>query len=392
MRLLEGVTVVTLEQAVAAPFATRQLADLGARIIKIERPDGGDFARAYDTSVKGLSSYFVWLNRTKESITLDLKQRDGKRVLDLLLQRADVFVQNLAPGAAGRLGTAPAILRARHPRLITCTVSGYGVDGPYADRKAYDLLVQSEAGLVSITGAPEAPARTGISVADIAAGMYAYSSILAALYARERSGMGAAIDVSLFDALVEWMGAPVYYTAYADAAPQRTGANHPSIAPYGPFRTASGDELFLAVQNAREWVRFCDQVLGWRSLAEDDRFNTNPKRVRNRVALHLAIDSIIGTLATGDVIARLDAAGVAHARMNSVAELLDHPQLAEGDRWREIGSPAGPLRVTVPPARISGTSPAMGDIPALGQQTHAILTEIGIDPATIEQMRKNKVV
>ncbi len=389
---LHGITVVAIEQAVAAPFATRQLADLGARVIKIERPDGGDFARHYDTTVKGLSSHFVWLNRTKESLTLDLKRPEGARVLTELLRRADIFVQNLAPGAADRLGMSPAELRARDPRLIVCNVSGYGTTGPYAQRKAYDLLVQSEVGLISITGTEDAPAKVGISVADIAAGMYAYSGILTALYAREQTGHGTTLDVSLFDALGEWMGAAAYYTGYGGTAPARTGANHASIAPYGPFRAADGGQVFLGIQNAREWQRFCAEVLGWPELADDDRFHTNALRVKNRNALYIVIESALGPLSTADVIARLEAAGIAYARMNSVAEYLAHPQLVERDCFREIGSPVGPLRAALPPVRMDGVAPALGDVPALGQHTDAILGELGIDRDTIAKFRTEGVI
>ena len=389
---LKGITVVSVEQAVAAPFATRQLADLGARVIKIERPDGGDFARHYDTTVKGLSSSFVWLNRTKESLTLDLKRPEGARVLTQLLRRADVSVQNLAPGAADRLGMSPAELRARDPRLIVCNVSGYGTTGPYAQKKAYDLLVQSEVGLISITGTEDTPAKAGISVADIAAGMYAYSGILTALYAREQTGHGTTLDVSLFDALGEWMGAPAYYTGYGGTALARTGANHASIAPYGPFRAADGGQVFLGVQNAREWQRFCAEVLGWPELADDDRFHTNMLRVKNRNALYIVIESALGPLSTADVVARLEAAGIAYARMNSVAEYLAHPQLVERDCFREIGSPVGPLRAALPPVRMEGVTPALGDVPALGQHTDAILDELGIDRDTIAKWRTEGVI
>jgi len=392
MKPLQNITVVTVEQAVAAPFATRQLADLGARVVKIERPDGGDFARGYDTSVRGLSSYFVWLNRTKESITLDLKRREGADVLARLLERADVFVQNLAPGAVDRLGAAPADLLARHPRLIVCSVSGYGATGPYARKKAYDLIVQSETGLLSVTGTEEAPSKAGISVADIAAGMYAYSGILTALYARERTGRGTTLDVSLFDALGEWMGAPAYYAGYSGAAPRRTGADHASIAPYGPFRTQDRQEVVIGVQNAREWTRFCGQVLGRPELAADEGFHTNALRVKNRRALHIVIESMLGTLPMADVVARLESANIAYGRMNSVAEFLAHPQLADRDVWREIGSPAGPLRAAIPPVRMAGVEPTLGDVPALGQQTDAILGELGVDVDTIARWRKERVI
>jgi crotonobetainyl-CoA:carnitine CoA-transferase CaiB-like acyl-CoA transferase len=391
-RPLAGITVVAVEQAVAAPFATRQLADLGARVIKVERPDGGDFARHYDATVKGLSSYFVWLNRSKESVTLDLKRPDGARLLERLLERADVFVQNLAPGAAGRLGTAPAALRARHPRLIVCNVSGYGSSGPFASKKAYDLLVQGETGLVSITGTDEEPAKAGISVADIAAGMYAYSGILTALIARGATGRGSTLEVSLFDALGEWMTHATYYTAYGGSAPRRTGADHASIAPYGPVRGADGQRILIGVQNDREWRRFCADVLGWPGMADDDRFRTNAQRVRNRAALHIVIESSLGSLTAADIAARLEAAGIAWARLNSVDQYLSHPQLGERDVWREIGSPAGPLRALVPPVRMEDVEPVMGDVPALGQHTDRILEELGATREAIAAWREAGVI
>ena len=384
---LNGITVVSVEQAVAAPFATRQLADLGARVIKIERPDGGDFARGYDTKVRGLSSYFVWLNRSKESLTLDLKRPASADVLARLLARADVFVQNLAPGAAERLGTSASMLRQAHPRLIVCNVSGYGSNGPYAQKKAYDLLVQSDVGLVSSTGGADAPARVGISVADIAAGMYAYSGILTALLSRTTTGEGCSLDISLFDALGEWMGQPGYYAAYGGTAPPRTGSNHASIAPYGPFRAGDGGSLMLGIQNAREWTRFCRDVLGRGELADDERFSSNSLRVEHRPALHAVIESVFATLTAGALAERLESAGIACARMNSVGEFLDHPQLADREVWREIGSPAGPLRAMIPPVRMEGVEPAMGDVPALGQHTDAILAELGVAPDTIAAWR-----
>jgi itaconate CoA-transferase len=392
MRPLEHITVVALEQAVAAPFATRQLADLGARVIKIERPDGGDFARSYDSSVKGLSSYFVWLNRSKESLTLDLKRPAARDVLARLLDRADVFVQNLAPGAADRLGMASHELRSRHPRLIVCNVSGYGAAGPYADRKAYDLLVQSETGLLAITGTPGAPSKVGISVADIAAGMYAYSGILTALIGRFTTGRGSTIDVSLFDALTEWMGFATYYTAYGGSAPAPSGAHHASIAPYGPFRAGDGGVVYLAVQNAREWTRFCADVLERADLTDDGRFATNARRVEHRADLHEAIEAAFADRSVDEVIRRLEHAGIAYARLNSVRQLVDHPQLSARQRWRAIGSPVGPLRALVPPVDIDGGEPRMGDVPALGQHTNAILEGLGVDRATIASWREEGTI
>jgi itaconate CoA-transferase len=389
---LKGIIVVAVEQAVAAPFATRQLADLGARVIKIERPDGGDFARGYDTTVKGLSSYFVWLNRSKESLTLDLKRPEGADIFARLVARADVFVQNLAPGAADRLGTAAPLLRERHPRLIVCNVSGYGASGPYSQKKAYDLLVQSEVGLTSITGSDDAPARVGISVADIAAGMYAYSGILTALLARTTTGHGTSIDVSLFDALTEWMGQPANFAGYGGPPPPRAGAHHASIAPYGPFRTGDGGEIALAIQNSREWTMFCADVLRRPELADDERFHTNSRRVQHRPALHEAIESAFAALSTGQVIERLESARIAWARVNSVAGFLAHPQLNGRDRWRDIGSPAGTLRATIPPVRMDDVEPVMGDVPALGQHTDAILEELGVAKDIVAVWRREGVV
>ncbi len=324
---LEGITVVSLEQAVAAPFATRQLADLGARVIKVERPGVGDFARGYDRTVKGLASHFVWLNRSKESLTLDLKQDGAKEVLARIIERADVFVQNLAPGATGRLGFGAQILRERHPALIVCDVSGYGSSGPYRDKKAYDLLVQCEAGLVSITGTPETPSKVGVSIADIACGMYAYSGILASLLRRGRTGEGAALEVSLFEALAEWMGFPAYYAMYGGKEPPRAGASHAAIAPYGPFECGDGKVIFLGIQNEREWERFCEVVLEQPALAEDERFASNSERVENRDDLHQDIETILQTFSSSEAIERLEEAKIASARMRTVRGLLEHPSL-----------------------------------------------------------------
>lgn len=387
MQPFDQLTVVSLEQAVAAPFATRQLADLGARVIKLERPGAGDFARGYDTTVKGLSSYFVWLNRSKESLTLDLKRPGGSEILERLLARADVFVQNVAPGAAERLGTVPADLRARHPRLIVCSVSGYGSSGPYAARKAYDLLVQSEAGLLSLTGTEDAPAKVGISVADIAAGMYAYSGILAALVARAAKGRGSAVEVSLFDALAEWMGAPAAYTAYGGKAPPRTGSHHASIAPYGPVVTKDRESIYIAVQNPTEWMRLCADVFERPDLADDTRFATNPLRAANREALGAILAEAAGALTTEDLTRRLDAARIAYARMNSMPDFLAHPQLHARGRWREIATPAGAVTVLAPPVAIDGIEARMGAVPAVGEHTDAILAELGFHPDTIAEWK-----
>lgn len=375
---LEGVTVVSLEQAVAAPFATRQLADLGARVIKVERPTG-DFARGYDTAVNGMSSHFVWINRSKESIALDLKTEDDQRVMDKLLAKADVFVQNLAPGAAARLGLGADRLRERDPRLIVCDLSGYGSSGPYRSKKAYDLLVQCETGLVSITGGEE-PAKTGISTADIAGGMYAFSGILAALYERERTGRGSAFEVSLFDALGEWMGFPYYYATYGGQAPRRSGARHAAIAPYGPFAAGDGTQVFLGVQNEREWVRFCEQVLRRPELAADPRFDDNPKRVENVVELQGVIESGFADMTGDEIEQRLEEVGIANARMRTMSEFADHPQLAARDRWREVDSPAGPVRALLPPITVAGREPRMDPIPEIGSHTDKILEELDEPP------------
>ncbi len=374
---LDGVMVISLEQAVAAPFATRQLADLGARVIKIERDGAGDFARGYDTAVHGESSYFVWLNRGKQSMQLDVKSEHGQRVLAALLARADVFVQNLAPGAAARLGLAPGPLRARHPRLICCSVSGYGPDGPYTRKKAYDLLVQCEAGLLSVTGTPEAPAKAGISVADIAAGMYAFSGVLTALYEREQTGEGGTVEVSMLDALGEWMGAPYFYDVYGSKPLERTGARHASISPYGPYAAADG-QVFLGVQNQREWVVLCREILGQPALATDARFATNPDRLANNDELTPIIEAALRVITADEAAARLEAAGIANARLRTPSEFAAHPQLAARDRWREVATPGGPVRALLPPAVVPGREAAMGAVPALGEHTAAILTELGL--------------
>jgi itaconate CoA-transferase len=389
---LEGVTVVSLEQAVAAPFATRQLAELGARVVKVERPGAGDFARSYDATVKGLSSHFVWLNRSKESLTLDLKQDGAREALNRLVEKADVFVQNLAPGAAGRLGFGAGELRERHPRLIVCDVSGYGSSGPYRGKKAYDLLVQCEAGLVSITGTPETPSKVGIAVADIAAGMYAYSGILAALLRRERTGEGAAIEVSLFEALAEWMGFPAYYAMYEGRETPRSGARHASIAPYGPFACADGEVVFFGIQNEREWRRFCEGVLGRPEMADDELFENNSRRVENREELEEEISTVLGDLSSDDAVAKLEKAGIANARMRTVTDFLDHPQLAARGRWKEVGSPAGPLRALLPPGIPEGAEPAMAPIPSVGEHTEEILEELGYDEEAVKALRQQAAV
>ncbi|HEY0804014.1 MAG TPA: CaiB/BaiF CoA-transferase family protein [Pseudonocardiaceae bacterium] len=389
---LAGVSVVSLEQAVAAPFATRQLADLGAHVIKIERPGGGDFARRYDESVHGQSSYFVWLNRSKRSLTLDVKSPAGRAILDELLATADVLVQNFAPGAAARLGTDAAALARTHPRVIPCTITGYGKDGPWADRKAYDLLVQCETGLVSLTGSPAEMAKAGISVADIAAGMYAYTGILTALYRRATTGVVSAVDVSLFDALAEWLGAPAYYTLYSRQQPDRTGAAHATIAPYGPYVTGGRDTVLVAIQNEREWQAFCAVVLDDPAVADDPRFATNSARVAHRDALDTVITARFAALDTATVLALLDKATVANARINSVAGFLDHPVLAERDRWRSIDTPGGAIRALVPPAGLAGTTPVMGPVPAIGQHTTEILRGLGRTEDDIAALRADGVI
>jgi itaconate CoA-transferase len=382
MRPLQGVTVVAIEQAVAGPFATRQLADLGARVIKIERPDGGDFARAYDTTVKGMASHFVWLNRSKESLTLDLKRPEATRVLERLLESADVFLQNLAPGAIDRLGLGADTLRTRYPRLIVCNLSGYGTSGPYAEKKAYDLIIQSEVGMLAVTGTEATPCKVGVSIADISAGMYAYSGILTALLARKDTGEGTVVDVALIDALGEWMGYAAYYTEYGSMQPSRTGASHATIAPYGLYRTCDGS-IVLAVHSNREWTQFCARVLQQPAVADDPRFQTNVLRVQHRDALTAAIESVLSHLPSAEVRRRLEAANIANARVNTIREYLQHPQLTARECRREVDSPVGPIRAFVPPVRMQHVEPVMGAIPALGQHSRAILEELEFDDDTI---------
>jgi len=391
-RPLDGVTVVALEQVIAGPFCTRQLAELGARVIKIERPETGDASRAMDRTVHGLSSHFVWTNRSKESLALDVKHPQARPILDKLLERADVFVQNLTPGAAERLGLGAAELRARHPRLIWCGISGYGPAGPYAGKRAYDLLVQCEAGLLSVTGSPDTPAKAGIPVADIAAGMYAMSSILAALLRRSREGVGATLDITMFESLGEWMGFPAYFTAYGGEAPPRSGAYHATIVPYGPFRAGDGKTVFLSIQNEREFARFCDQALGKPALAKDPRFSSSPARVRNRDAMHAEIERAFGKLTAAQVEGRLEDAGVANARLNTMQEFWEHPQLAARDRWREVGTEAGAVRAPKPPFNLSEFEPRMEDVPALGAHSRKILEELGCGESEIGRLAADKVI
>jgi len=373
---LEGITVVSLEQAVAAPFSTRQLADLGARVIKVERPDGGDFARGYDHAVHGGSSAFLWLNRGKESVELDLKDPERSEDLHLLLERADVVVANLAPSALSGLGLDTGTLRRRHPGLIVCQISGYAPDGPQAEKKAYDALIQAEAGVMSLTGTPGAPARVGVSIADIAAGSYAFSGILAAIRHRDVTGEALPVQVSLFDALTEWMAHPLYLTLYGGTAPVPMGLSHPSIAPYGAFAAADGTSLLIAVQNEREWVRLCDEVLQEPALAADVRFSSNPGRVANRAALDAALGARIGAQPSSTLTARLDAAGIAWGRMTEVADLAAHPELDRAGRWMETRTEHGTVRTLCPPGTPGGRVAEGGAVPALGQHTASVLAEV----------------
>jgi crotonobetainyl-CoA:carnitine CoA-transferase CaiB-like acyl-CoA transferase len=376
---LDGITVVSLEQAVAAPFATRQLADLGARVIKVERPGKGDFARDYDHTTLGQSSYFAWLNRGKESVQLDLKDPCDRDLLTRLIDSADVFVQNLAPGAAERLGLGSTALCPGRRRLVHCSVSGYGPDGPYHLKKAYDLLVQCETGLVMATGTEEAPAKAGISVADIAAGMYAYSGILTALYDRERTGRGTALHVAMIDALAEWMTQPAYFSRYGGEPSRRTGMRHPSISPYGPFNARDG-AVFIGIQNEREWLTFCRDILRRGELAADPRFASNTDRVAHNDALTAIVNDVLADRSADDVSEALDAAGVANARLRTPAELTRHPQLRARHRWQRIGTSAGDIDALLPPAQLAGQAPVMGPVPALGEHTEAIRTEFGAVP------------
>ncbi|WP_291917530.1 CaiB/BaiF CoA-transferase family protein [Limnohabitans sp.] len=391
-RPLDGITVVSLEHAIAAPFCTRQLADLGARVIKIERPGAGDFARAYDTRVSGQSSHFVWTNRSKESLTLDLKNPDAMAVLSSLLQSADVLVQNLAPGAAARMGLSFEALSPKHPKLIVCDISGYGEDGPYRDKKAYDLLIQSEAGMLSITGTPEDPSKTGNSIADIAAGMYAYTNILSALLLRGKTGQGSHIDVSMLEALSEWMGYPLYYAYDGATPPPRSAASHASIYPYGPFVAGDGGTVMLGLQNEREWKVFCEVVLGDAALANDPRFCTNALRNENRALLKQLIVGVFARMTTPEVEARLDQAQIANARMNDMAGVWAHPQLKARERWHKVGSPAGDIPALLPPGRNNRYDYRMDAVPAVGEHTEAILRELGLDDAAVQALRNSQAI
>lgn len=385
-------TVVTLEHAIAAPFCTRQLADLGARVIKVERPGVGDFARAYDHRTRGLASHFVWTNRSKESLTLDLKQPAAQDVLGELVAQADVLVQNLAPGAAARMGLSFDALHARYPRLIVCDISGYGGDGPYRDKKAYDLLIQSEAAFLSITGTPDEPCKAGNSIADIAAGMYAYTGILSALLQRGVTGKGSHVEISMLEALAEWMGFPMYYAYDGQQPPGRNGAAHATIYPYGPFTAGDGRVVMLGLQNEREWKVFCDVVLRRPDLATDPRFDANVRRSENRASLKAVIEQVFADLTAQDVIARLDEAQIANAAVNQVGDLWTHPQLHARGRFRTVGSPVGELKALLPPATIDSFDVRMDPVPALGEHSAAILRELGRSDADIEQLRADGVI
>ena len=392
MKPLEGITVVTLEHAIAAPFCSRQLADQGARVIKVERPEVGDFARGYDSRVNGLSSHFTWTNRSKESLGLDLKHEKATGIMDRLLSTADVLVQNLAPGAAARMGLSFEALHEKYPKLIVCDISGYGDSGPYRDKKAYDLLIQSEAGFLSITGSPDAPAKAGCSIADIAAGMYAYSNILTALIQRGKTGVGRYIDVSMLESMTEWMGYPMYYAFGGATPPPRAGASHATIYPYGPFATGDGKTVMLGLQNEREWVVFCDKVLQQPALAKDERFATNAQRSAARPALQQIIEAAFATLTAEQVITRLEEAQIANAQVNSMADVWAHPQLAARQRWTEVSTPVGPVPALLPPGAPDEAHVRMDAIPAVGQHTTAILRELGLSTADIEQLKADKAI
>jgi len=393
MKPLEGLTVVTLEHAIAAPFATRQLADLGARVIKIERPGVGDFARGYDERVRGMSSHFVWTNRSKESLTLDVKHPEAQVILQrLIMEQADVVVQNLAPGAAARLGLSYEVLSKAKPSLIVCDISGYGSDGPYRDKKAYDLLIQSEAGFVSVTGSEEEPAKAGPSIADISAGMYAYTNILAALLERGKTGRGRHIDISMLESLVEWTSYPLYYAFDGAPPPPRTGASHATIYPYGPFPAGDGKTVMLGLQNEREWALFCDKVLRLPELASEPRFASNSKRSAARAELRALIVDAFASLTAAEVVARLDEAQIANANVNTMGDVWAHPQLQARGRWTEVASPVGAIPALLPPGFSAEQAPRMDAVPALGQHTDAILAELHYDAARIGQLRQEKAI
>ncbi|KAE8754464.1 CoA transferase [Paraburkholderia madseniana] len=392
MKPLDGVKVITLEHAIAAPFCTRQLADLGARVIKIERPGVGDFARAYDERVHGMASHFVWCNRSKESLTLDVKAPQAQDIFARLLEDTDVLVQNLAPGAAARLGLSYEALRDRYPRLIVCNISGYGSDGPYRDKKAYDLLIQSESGFLSITGGPDSPAKAGCSIADIAAGMYAYTNILSALLQRSKTGLGREIDVSMLESMVEWMTYPLYYAFDGASPPPRAGAAHATIYPYGPFPAGDAKTVMLGLQNEREWGVFCSQVLLEPELAIDRRFSSNSKRVAAREELREIIVAAFSKLTSEEVLSRLDSAQIANARMNDMPDVWSHPQLKERNRWVSIDSPAGAIPALLPPGVSTASDVRLEPVPALGQHTEALLNELGFSTDAIRELREAAVI
>ena len=391
-RPLDGITVVTLEHAIAAPFCTRQLADLGARVIKVERPGTGDFARAYDERVNGMASHFVWTNRSKESLSLDVKHPEAHKVLEKLLEEADVLVQNLAPGAAARLGLSFQALHEKYPQLIVCDISGYGDDpeepGPYRDKKAYDLLIQSESGFLSVTGSQDGPAKAGCSIADIAAGMYAYSSILAALLQRGKTGKGSRIDVSMLESMVEWMSFPLYYAYEGAAPPPRSGAAHATIYPYGPFVAGDGKTVMLGLQNEREWDRFCKVVLQQPELLADERFSSNSRRVDNRDALREVITQIFGALTADHVVQRLEEAQIANAHVNDMHDVWKHPQLKARDRWTRIETPIGPIPALLPPGKTDAYTPRMDPVPGLGEHSESILRELGWSAPDVGRLRQ----
>jgi itaconate CoA-transferase len=396
MRPLDGITVLALEHVISAPFCTRQLADLGARVIKIERPGSGDQARGYDQRVRGQSSHFVWTNRSKESLTLDLKHAQAADVIERLLARTDVLVQNLAPGAAARMGLSFDALHARFPKLIVCDISGYGDDrdrpGPFRDKKAYDLLIQSEAGFLSVTGTPDDPAKAGASIADIAAGMYAYSSILAALIQRGRTGRGCRLDVSMLEAMAEWMSFPLYYAYEGAAPPPRAGAAHATIYPYGPFAAGDGKVVMLGLQNEREWKLFCERVLLQPELATDERFASNPRRVEQRAALRALILQVFAKLSAEQIVERLEAAQIANARVNDMHDVWRHAQLHARQRFTEVMTPSGPVAALWPPALPASFEPRMDAVPAVGEHTGALLRELGYDAPAIDALRRDRVV
>ena len=392
VRPLDGITVVALEHVIAAPFCTRQLADLGARIIKIERPGDGDFARGYDRQVEGPSSHFVWVNRSKESLTLDLKQESAIAVLKNLLKTADVFIQNLAPGAAARMGLTAEALQKDNPGLILCAISGYGNDGPYRDKKAYDLLIQSEAGFLSITGTPETPSKAGNSIADIAAGMYAYTNILAALLQRGKTGKGTVIDISMLEALSEWMSFPMYYAYKGANPPSRNGASHATIYPYGPFKAGDGKTVMLGLQNEREWAKFCETVLENPALAKDERFDKNFKRNEKRAELLEIINACFSKLSSEQLIARLEQAQIANAHLNDMEGLWKHEQLKARHRWTEVNTPNGQIPALLPPGLNDSYEYRMDPVPSVGQHTDAILKELGIAESEIANMRASGAI